>query len=138
MMPGSGVIAGVATANVMISNATLVNTRIGTAATAKYELQSDGDIIGNGVAGGGDVDIGDWVEPRAAAGGDYECKVTINSGSLTTGTSGSWLALSSTRTWTIVQGVLGSSNVNFTVEIRLVGSTTTLDSATIDLTAEYA
>ena len=131
-------IAGASTVQITISNVTTTNTRAGTAATAKYELQSDGDIYRSSANANPDVYVGDWIEPRASAGGGYECKVTINTGSLTTGTSGSWLALSSTRTWTIVQGSMGSGNVNFTVEIRQVGSSTTLDSAIIDLTAEYA
>ena len=131
-------IAGASTAQITLSNVTTTNTIVGSTATAKYELQADGDIFRSAAGVGADVDIGDWIEPREAAGGNYECKVTVNSGSLSTGTSGSWLALSSTRTWTRARGSLGTDNVNFTVEIRQVGSSTTLKSATIDLTAEWA
>jgi hypothetical protein len=131
-------IAGASSVNITIVNVTHTNTRVGTAATAFYRLESDGDVVRSQLGAAGDSDIGDWIEPRSAAGGTYETKVTVNTGSLDAGTSGSWLALSSSREWSITQGSLGSKNVNFTVEIRQVGSSTTLKSATIDLTAEYA
>lgn len=80
---------------------------------SSYALESDGDIIAAVVG-----DVGDWITPKGKAPGAYECRATLNSGSVATGTTGSWLALTSTRTWTV--GVSGSANL--TIEIRL-GST---------------
>lgn len=61
---------------------------------ASFALESDGDIAVNG------SDVGDWLDPKASAPSLYEVRATIVSGSLTSGTAGSWLALSTTRTWT--------------------------------------
>lgn len=76
----------------------------------------------------------DWVTPNSAA-ANYECYVTVSSGSLTSGTSGSWLSLGTTRMWTITQFTLGQRICVFTVDIRKIGTTTVLDSATITLEA---
>ncbi|WP_167755567.1 hypothetical protein [Vitreimonas flagellata] len=105
-------------------------------ATAGYELQSTGDIAKRDFSTGGSyVDIGDWIAPKAAAGAAYECRVTLNSGTLSSGTTGVWLALSSTRTWT-VSASSTLKTCNFTVEIRDAASGAVLATATIILTAE--
>ena len=98
-------------------------------ASASFQLQSDGDII----SGAGDA--GDWLLPKGAAPSDYEAKITMTSGTLTSGTTGSWLALSSTRTWTLNRNIVGTSTAQGTLEIRK-GSGFTLASATITWTAE--
>lgn len=98
-------------------------------ATASYALESDGDIATNL------VDSGDWITPKAAAGADYECRATVVSGTFTSGTFGSWLALSSTRTWTLTQTTLGTSTASMLIEIRRASDGTVLDSATISFEA---
>jgi hypothetical protein len=98
-------------------------------ATASYALESDGDIATNL------VDSGDWITPKAAAGADYECRATVVSGTFTSGTFGSWLALSSTRSWTLVRTTLGTSTASMLIEIRRASDGTVLDSATISFTA---
>lgn len=55
----------------------------------------------------------------AAAGfpGGY-IRVTLNSGTApTTGTTGSWLALSSARSWSWQRATVGTTNANITIEI---------------------
>lgn len=101
-------------------------------ATASYALENDGDIAVNG------SDDGDWITPKAAAGADYECRATVISGGFTTGTFGSWLALSSTRSWTLVQSGIGTATASMTLEIRRASDGTVLDSATISFTAEVS
>ena len=63
----------------------------------------------------------------------------MTTGSLSSGTSGSWLSLGTTRDWTVSTNT-GSApyykECIFTVEIRKIGTTTVLDSATITLQAE--
>lgn len=102
-------------------------------ASAGYRLNSNGEV--ESLTNGSPVTLQQWCTPTSAA-GDYEARVTVNSGSLSSGTTGTWLALSTSRTWSVVQSGAGSSSCNFTVEIRRTGTTTVLDSATIDLVAD--
>ena len=102
--------------------------------TATYTLESDGDIVATTTPVGA-VDVGDWIDPKAAAPGTYEVLATIVSGSLSSGTTGSWLALTSNRSWSVTRGSLGDATCIITVEIRKGGGAT-LASATIELTAE--
>lgn len=102
-------------------------------ATNGYRLNSNGKVYDNG--NGTYSFIEDWVTPTGAA-SSYEALVTVTSGSLSSGTSGSWLALSSTRDWTVTRTSVGTNTCTFTVDIRKVGTTTVLDSATITIEAE--
>lgn len=78
--------------------------------------------------------VEDWIRPTSAAPGSYEVRATLNSGTLTSGTTGSWLALSTTPEWTVERTLNGISSASLTIEIRR--GTTVLDSATVTLTAE--
>jgi hypothetical protein len=103
--------------------------------TATYTLESDGDVISDSTIFG-PVDEGDWITPKANAPSDYEVQATLNAGTLTSGTTGSWLALTSNRSWTLTQATVGAATqVDLTIEIRK-GSGATLASATITLEAE--
>jgi hypothetical protein len=85
---------------------------------------------------GGSVDQGDWISPKASAPSDYEVQATLNAGTLTSGTTGSWLALSSNRSWTLGRVTVGvADQVDLTIEIRK-GSGATLATATVTLDAE--
>jgi hypothetical protein len=109
-----------------------------TNASASFQLQSDGDVarITVSTGGGGTVDVGDWITPAAAAGANYEVRATVNSGSLTSGSTGTWLALSSTRTWSLDQTSLGTSACELLIEIRLTSTGAVLDSTVVSLSAE--
>ena len=96
-------------------------------ATCRYTLESDGDSNEGGLAG-------KWLI-GSTSGSLYEAKVTVTSGSLSAGTTGSWLALSSNRTWSVIRSSLGTSTCTFTIEVGLAGTSTALDSATVTLTA---
>jgi hypothetical protein len=85
------------------------------------QLESDGDIATN-VNEAGYTDIGDWINPKAAAPGAYEVRMTVNSGSIVGGTTGSWLALSTAREWRQAQVGPGTALANVTLEIRLGGA----------------
>ena len=106
--------------------------------TATYTLESDGDVM-SATTSGGSIDEGDWIDPKASAPSDYEAKATLNAGTLTLGSSatGSWLVLTSNRSWSVTQIVnSGSSNAaDLTIEIRK-GSGATLASASVTLEAE--
>lgn len=102
--------------------------------TATYTLESDGDVL-SVTTPGGSVDAGDWIDPKASAPSDYEVQATLNAGTLTSGTTGSWLALSSNRSWTLTRATVGTATqVDLTIEIRR-GSGATLASANVTLDA---
>ncbi len=81
--------------------------------------------------------IGDWVTPTGNA-NLYEVRATLNSGAVSSGTTGSWLALTSTRTWTVTRSVIGTSNANLTIEVRRASDSVVVGSALVDLTAEIS
>ena len=103
-------------------------------ATAGYRVNSDGfdyQNVQNVYSA-----LTQWVTPTSA-GGNYEVFATLNSGTLTTGTTGSWIATSTNPTWTRSNGSVGTIVfVNMTMQIRATGSGTVLDTWTIDLEAE--
>ena len=67
---------------------------------------------------------------------NYECRATVTAGAITSGTTGSWLALSSSREWKVEQGSVGTGTATLTIEIRNASTLVVLDSATITLEAE--
>lgn len=105
-------------------------------ASASISFESDGDIMTVGDLG--TVDEGDWISPKASAPGSYEIRATLVSGDTPGGTLGSWLALTSNRTWTLNKpgAAPGSLQCQLTIEIRL--ASTVLDTTTVDLYAEVA
>lgn len=116
-----------------------------TGATVNDGTYSDTDVPGNTATAGVTfntsgqvVAIGDsgteytWLNSGAA--GDYEIRATLQSGSVDSGTTGSWLALSSSRSWSIDE----ASNIQqaeLLIEIRDVATSTVIDSGTSYLTA---
>lgn len=103
-------------------------------AEAGIQLESDGDYVEHKHTG--DTDTGDWITPKAAAGVEYECRVTVNTGTLSGGTSGSWLPLNVTRLWFVTQTIIGTKQANITLEIRQAAGGAVLASATFNLTAD--
>lgn len=113
----------------IFSTEVVSNGFIGIGATAIYSLVNNGNI--NQSTDAGTSDIGDWILPKTNFSA-YEAKVTMISGSLTSGTSGSWLSLGTTRDWEF--GAVGpGASVSFTLEIRGAASTAVVASATITL-----
>jgi len=122
---------------ILVTSATS-NTTSPTNATAVFRLESDGDIgatLGNNTI----QDAGDWIIPKSSAGAAYECQWTSlgNDPATTPGAAGTWLALSSTRTWSILAtpggGVVTAS---FTLEIRRASDGVVLATENISLAAE--
>ena len=119
---------------ISLSGVAVSSTGAGTQ-TATYTLESDGDVM-SATTDGGSVDAGDWIDPKANAPSDYEVQATLVAGTLSTGTTGSWLALSSNRSWTLQRVTVGvATQVTLTIEIRK-GSGAVLASATVTLDAE--
>ncbi len=102
-----------------------------TDATASYQLANTRDVV---ISPGSTSD--DWADAALTA-SDFECRATIVSGSVSTGTTGSWLGLGTSRTWTRTRtsNVEGDDVVVLTIEIRDVATSTVQATATITLTA---
>jgi hypothetical protein len=105
-------------------------------AYAYYFLTSGGKVAQSYNAGGtSPTDLEQWCTPTTAA-ADYEAKATPIVGFFDGGSGTGWVALSSTREWYKETSAAGESDIcEFTIEIRKIGTTTILDSATIYLEA---
>lgn len=104
-----------------------------TTATAVYRVASDGKVY-SVVNGGAARELEQWCTPTTSA-GNYEARATVTAGALTSGTTGSWVALTSTRDWTLQETVSGTAALcTFTIELRPIGGAT-IASATIYLGA---
>jgi hypothetical protein len=104
------------------------------AATATYQVNSNGSDYET--VNTSTTVLTQWVTP-AYVGGNYEVYATLSSGTLNSGTTGSWVATSGSLSWTVIKG--GSSGTNSAVlamQVRAVGTTTVLDTWNITLTAE--
>lgn len=115
-------------------NVTVFTTKISpTNAGASFRIAANGKwYTGNTV--GATVERGDWVLPNGNA-NLYSVRVTRTGGSATsfnTGTDGSWVALTSDRTWSLLETTDGNAtkNIIFTVELALTASTGTVISTT--------
>jgi hypothetical protein len=126
---------GVASGNrVVLSNRTVSSNRsTPTHANARYALLASGDVQIVNNAGTQDVD--DWIIPKAGM-STYECRMDVNSGSLTLGTTGAWLSLGTDRQWGNTTTGVQTLGFNGTLQIRKIGTTTVLASATIIINAE--
>lgn len=123
--------------HITISDATAASEVTSPAtATAQYELTNAGLI--RATQGSDTVtNIGVWITPTTNV-ANYEARVTMTSGSLTSGTVGSWLNLGTTRTWTLQYAAPGpGQNLSvFTLEIRRASDSVVVDTATITIRAE--
>lgn len=88
----------------------------------------------NDGTGSGGFDSVPWLV-GGTNGSAFEVRATVTSGSLSSGTTGSWLALSATRSWTVTRSSLGGKTCTFTLEVRDAATQTVQDTASITLTA---
>lgn len=104
------------------------------AQSAGYQINTNGFDYQriNGV----DTLLNQWVTP-SSAGGNYEVFATIVSGSVSSGTTGSWVATSGSPLWTRVAAIVGTINtVILSMQVRATGTGTVLDTWTVTLEAE--
>lgn len=81
--------------------------------------------------------VGSWIT-NAAFAGLFECRATVLSGSLTSGTTGAWQSLSTTRTWTRGAASGAFQQCFFLLEIRNATTGVVADSANILLEADLS
>lgn len=126
---------GKANATVQLTGQTIDTYAYCTTAIGYYTLKSDGKAY-KYASETGEVYIEDWVTPTSEA-SNYEVYASLSSGTLTSGTTGSWLALSSNRLWSVEDGGLGAQSATIVVTVRRTGTSTNLASATITMSATY-
>ena len=99
-------------------------------ATASYTISSDGKVRNQA-----STILESWLLNGSAS--SFEVRATVTSGSLSSGTTGSWLACSSDRTWSVVNSAADNSTISvvMTVEIRDASTLVVADSATITIEA---
>lgn len=125
-------------ANITIQDENVINSREMLTTYAGYRLNASNGLVYKMNPNGTWVSLGYyWVDPTGEA-PNYEVRATLNSGDNPTGTEGSWLALTSTRDWYLVQSSAGATMCNLTIEIRDAATQTVRDTATVYLEAEYA
>jgi len=124
------------TSNVVISITDQNISDFDASAAYAYYILTSGGLVQSSTQGGGTspTTLETWCTPTSQA-SNYEALVTVTSGALSGGPSG-WVALSSSRAWFVEEFTSGNSNLCiFTVQIRRIGTSTTLDTATIELQA---
>jgi hypothetical protein len=126
---------GASAVTINLSPQVVYAVNFGAPASVAYQLNSNGnaEYSENGGAYGL---LEAWCVPAAQA-VNYECYATLVSGSLTSGTLSTWLALSSSQSWSVVQNFLGTADAVINVGIRRIGTTTILASADIEMYALY-
>lgn len=107
-------------------------------ATVGVEVNSDGFFKMNESIIGAESYANQFQWKLQGAAGDYEVRATLDSGSLTSGTTGSWLACSTTRTWVRQRTANGTSSAQLTIEIRRVSDSVVVGTGvwTLDATVE--
>lgn len=119
---------------VKISNAAISSVNSGGNASAAYRISNTGSID-SVRSPEGTTSLGSWVVPTTSA-SKYEAMATVTSGSLSLGTTGSFINCAASPMWTRNATVVGTFTAVITVDIRLIGTTTVLTTASITLTAE--
>jgi hypothetical protein len=128
----SGIYAPAVAASVSITDKTVFAASRGTASVS-YSISNDGTVRNQNNA-----TLEAWLHGMGGSVGDYEVRATVVSGSLTAGTTGSWLNCGTTRTWTLTNSAVDNSTITavLTIEIRLASSGVVQDSAAVTLSAE--
>lgn len=96
----------------------------------EYAVGSDGNLTAH--------DLGRWLDKGSTS--VVWVRATVNTGSVT-GTTGTWLATTTSRSWTITDTTEadGAVTANVTIELALDSAgSTIIDTATYDLSADFA
>ncbi len=105
-----------------------------TNAEARYRLNSSGieqSYISDDLFY---TNIGTWLV--SGTNSQFEVRATETSGTVSTGTVGSWLVLSTSREWTVARTTIGTKSVTLTIEIRKASTGVIVATATAQLDAE--
>jgi hypothetical protein len=103
---------------------------------ATLQFRSDGTTYEGGVYGTAVVFTGNWVTPTSQA-SNYQIRATGSDPDLAGSALNTWLALSTTREWTVTKGdnTSGFVNATITIEIRDTATSTVRGTAVVTLEA---
>lgn len=101
-------------------------------ATCTYTLNASGIV--QATQSGSTTTLETWLVNGSNT--NFEVRATQTSGTAITGTFGTWQVMSTSRAWSIVAGVGSTVSGTMSIEIRIAGTTTVLDTASITLTSE--
>lgn len=145
-----GAVFSLSAARVVLTNHTLnaIDSEItspAASAVARFRLNADGTaqavMTGNGSspAAPGGVYSGEWLQ-GSSNGSNYQALATLNSGTLASGTVGSWIDCSTAPSWSCsaTRSTVGGATqtANLTIQIRNKTTLAVLASAVIVLYAE--
>ena len=106
----------------IIADPLLTSDLAASTATAAIRYNPDGSY--QTIAGSDILPAGNWVSPVGSA-SQWEIRATVTAGATPTGASvGAWLALSSSRTWTLTRTATGVISSTLTFEFRPIGGAT--------------
>lgn len=100
-------------------------------ATCNIQFSSNGTCA---ISAGASPDPDDW-KTGTGVGADYDIRWTNTSGSLSSGTVGTWLSLGSNRVFGVVRTISGTKTCVGTVEIRNATTLAVLATGSITLEA---
>lgn len=123
-MAGGGGTSG-GSGSVTLNNASVSSFGLGTR-TAGWKIDADGYVYTLKQASY--TQKNQWTADAVA---NYEVRATLDEGVVATGTTGSWLACSSDREWTVEE-----TYAYLTVEVRSAATLIVLDSCTVHIVAE--
>lgn len=103
--------------DVTIAADTIGSTTISGTSTLTINFNSDGTITYSFVVSTGDAALNSRWFTDGNGSGIRWVRMTVNSGTVTTGTTGTILALTSNRTWTQQRTTLGQQTANVTMQI---------------------
>lgn len=125
---------GLSDINTTLNNWTQ-NTSAASASTV-FGFDASGQTLRQEFTGGTGPDDGAvWLTGDVQA--NWHVRAVLNSGALTGGdVTGSWLALTSGRSWQVAESTPGQSETaNLTIQVSDDGGSTIIDSCTVDITA---
>ena len=100
-------------------------------AIAGYQINSNGRVYAI-QSGFFTTEIEQWATPTSVA-NQYEVIADLVSGTLTFGSLNVWQSLGTTREWYIEQPLNGITMSSLSFQVRKIGTTTVLDTWTVDL-----
>ena len=136
-VPSSGAITiqnfyGTTSVLVNFNNVSVSAEDLYSAAAASYRVKSTG--YDYKIINGAETTNQQWITPTSQ-GGNYEVYATVTSGTITTGTFGSWLATTTNPTWGVVARSGAYVAGVITMQVRKTGTTTVIDTWTVSLEA---
>lgn len=134
-MPNAAILTIAGALSAALTGHTITDSAVGAACSATFAMGNNGVASWATINNGSGNFSPEW-QPSGSVSA-YEVRWTNTSGTPSSGTTGSWLNLGTTRSWTVNQAVAGTKSCTGTVEIRDATTGIVLASASITITAQF-